>query len=270
MSMTAKVRTDIVGLIPAAGKAERIAPLPCSKELYPVAFRKVDEQGGMRCKVVCHFLLESMRAAGVSRALIVLREGKWDIPAYFGNGKMVDMNLAYLMMDLPYGVPYTLDEAYPFVGDSRVVLGFPDILFEPQDAFARLIDRQDETGADVVLGLFPTSEASTMDMVDLGPDGAVRGLHIKSGRTDLRYTWIIGAWGPRFTQFMHQYLAVHAKDADRRGRELFVGDVVREALSTDMRIETVVFEEGRCLDIGTPENMVKAVRREAAGRNFSG
>ena len=29
---------DIVGLIPAAGKAKRLGPLPCSKEIIPVSF----------------------------------------------------------------------------------------------------------------------------------------------------------------------------------------------------------------------------------------
>ena len=85
-----------------------------------------------------------------------MRKGKWDIPAYFGDGKMLDMNLAYLMMDLPYGVPYTLDQAYPFVQDAIIALGFPDIIFEPEDAY-RNCCQTEESNADIVLGLFPAS-----------------------------------------------------------------------------------------------------------------
>lgn len=39
-----------------------------------------------------------MHAAGITEAYIVLREGKWDIPAYLCDGAMVGMHLAYLMV----------------------------------------------------------------------------------------------------------------------------------------------------------------------------
>ena len=80
---------EVVGLIPAAGRATRIAQLPCSKEVYPVGFKTGGEGNTPVPKVVCHYLLEKMRLAGVTRAFIVLREGKWDIPAHLGNGTVI-------------------------------------------------------------------------------------------------------------------------------------------------------------------------------------
>ena len=56
-----------------------------------------------------------------------------------------------------FGVPFTLDQAYPFVRDATVAFGFPDIIFDGQDGFVKLLDRQLQTGADVVLGLFPAN-----------------------------------------------------------------------------------------------------------------
>ena len=88
------------------------------------------------------------------KAYIILREGKWDIPAYFGDGKSLNMHLAYLMMGLPFGVPYTLDQAYPFLQDALVALGFPDMIVEPDYAFVRLLAKREEVNADIVLGLF--------------------------------------------------------------------------------------------------------------------
>lgn len=58
---------EVIGLLPAAGQATRIAPLPGSKELYPIGFRSV-EGGSLRPKVVCHYLLEKMRLAGIRKA----------------------------------------------------------------------------------------------------------------------------------------------------------------------------------------------------------
>jgi glucose-1-phosphate thymidylyltransferase len=100
-----KVYQEVVGLLPAAGQATRIALLPCSKELYPIGFRPVDGGRSVRPKVVCHYLLEKMRLAGITKTYIVLREGKWDIPAYLGDGTIVDIHLAYLLIRQSPNVP---------------------------------------------------------------------------------------------------------------------------------------------------------------------
>ena len=262
------VYREVVGLLPAAGQATRIAPLPCSKELYPIGFRTSAEDGGLRPKVACHYLLESMRLAGITKAFVVLRKGKWDIPAYLGDGSMLDMHLAYLMMGLPFGAPYTLDQAYAFVQHALVAFGFPDIITKPDDAFVRLLERQAETNADVVLGLFVPDQPHKWDMVDLDDEGRIRRIVIKPTQTQLRYAWCIAVWTPAFTHFMHAYLEDLQKPGDRADgdhpgpdrRELYVGDVIQAAMRRDMRIEAVRFSDGVCLDIGTPDALVQAVR----------
>ncbi len=258
-----KTRREVIGLMPAAGEATRLSPLPCSKELYPVGFRPAEQGSSVRPKVVCHYLLEKMRLAGVTRAYIILREGKWDIPAYFGGGEILDMHLAYLMMDLPFGVPYTLDQAYPFVQDAMLAFGFPDIIFQPDDAFVQLLARQAVTNADIVLGLFPADQPQKIDMVDLDANGRVHQIVIKPRRTNLRYTWIIAVWTPVFTRFMHEYLSsVNA----HKQRELFVGDVIQEAIDKNWQVESVIYPHGTYLDIGTPGDLAKAVSSEIVSR----
>lgn len=170
---------NIVGLIPAAGQASRIAPLPCSKELFPIGFRDVKGKRGRDVKVVSHYVLEKLSAAGVRRAYIVLREGKWDIPKYFGDGSALEMHLACLTMGVPDGPPYTLNQACPFIEQSFVAFGFPDILFRPDDAFVQLFARQGATRADLVLRLFQAHNSCEMDMVETAPIGVVRSIQIK-------------------------------------------------------------------------------------------
>lgn len=248
---------ETIGLIPAAGLATRLGPLPCSKELYPIGVQGAPSGAP---KVACHYLLERMQTAGITSAYIILRTGKWDIPAYFGNGAKVGMNLAYLLMGSPFGAPCTLDQAWAFVRHARIALGFPDILFEPADAYARLLQHQTATGADVVLGLFPTDRPDKCDMVELGPRDEVRRILIKPAATDLRYSWMIAAWQPAFTDFMHAYVAA-AIPAQSDARELFVGDVVQAAIDGGLRVEAQRFDAGNVLDIGTPEDLRRAVRR---------
>jgi len=256
----------VIGLIPAGGTASRLSPIPCSKEIYPIGFDHLTKDGNPHPKVVCHYLLERLQLACISTVYIILRSGKWDIPSYLGSGKMLNMDLAYLMMDLPFGVPYTLDQAYPFVKDSIVALGFPDILFVPNDAFVQILVRQSETRADLVLAVVPTNRPEKWDMLDLDELGRIRRFVIKPTQTHLYYTWIVAVWTPVFTNFMHQYLITHhreirGQDAGQnlktQKRELYMGDVFQLAIEEGLSIETVVFPKGSCIDIGTPEDLLK-------------
>ena len=62
--------------------------LPCSKELLPVGFYPAHKNNDLHLKAISHYLFERMRLANILRVYIVLRKGKWDIPAYFADGKM--------------------------------------------------------------------------------------------------------------------------------------------------------------------------------------
>jgi glucose-1-phosphate thymidylyltransferase len=247
----------LVGLIPAAGRAERLGPLPCSKELLPIGFRETPR--GPAPKVAGHYLLERLRAAGVRRVFLVLHESKWDVPRYFGTGEMADLALAYLSIPGSRSVPETIDRAFPFVEDSIVALGFPDVIFEPVDAYARLIERQAATGADLVLGLFPTERCRTTDMVELAPDGRVTRVEVRPEATALRYNWLIAVWSPIFTRFLHEAV----RSAPEGGQEFQIGAVVRSAVAAGLQVEGVEIPGGSFRDVGTPAELAAAIREHA-------
>jgi glucose-1-phosphate thymidylyltransferase len=258
---------EIIGLIPAGGHAQRLSPLPCSKELYPVGFRSVDDGRSLRPKVVCHYLLEKMAFAGINKVYIVIRQGKWDIPNYLGDGSMLNLNLGYLMTSSTLGAPYTLDQAHPFVQDALVAFGFPDILFRPDDAFVQLLRCQGSTDADISLGIFPAHQPHVMDMVDVDGNGRIRSIIIKPSQTQLQYAWIFAVWTPVFTRFMHEFLQTHKPpngNSDRVEREeLSVGHVIQASIHNGLRAHAVTFNEGAYLDIGTPDDLVRAVQASA-------
>jgi glucose-1-phosphate thymidylyltransferase len=253
---------NIIGLFPAGGRASRIAPLPCSKEIYPVGMHHQSDKKSIRPKVAGHYLLEKMRIAGAKKAYVILGQGKWDIPSYFSNGKFLDMSIAYLVVETSYGVPFTLDQAYPFVKDAMVVFGFPDILFQPDEAFIQLIERQAETGADLVLGLFPASQPNKVDMVELDRSGRIIGLSIKPLETQLHYSWIIAVWTPLFTKFIHDFVQNFNKNNQNTQtvNEVFLGDVIKSAIQHEITIEKVIFDHATFLDIGTPEDLAQVIK----------
>ncbi len=248
---------EVIGLIPAAGRATRISPLPCSKEVYPVEPPRAEMGGGP--KVVSQFLLEKMSLAGASKAYFVLRPGKWDIPGYFGDGSRFNMRFAYLPLDESPGVPFTLDHAYPFVRHGRVAFGFPDILLNPPDAFVKMLDQQRRSSADVTLGVCRATAGLQNDLVDFDERGVVREMTLKPHDDPFRYSWALALWTPVFTEFLHGY--ADQNRASAHAFEISAGHVIQAAVHAGLKIEAIVLSEETYLDIGTPAGLAEALRR---------
>ncbi len=251
-------KVQIVGLIPAAGQATRLGQLPFSKELYPIGFEKHENEKYPR--VVSSYLLGNMAAAGVSEFHFVIRKGKWDIPAYFRSGKKYNYNICYHIADNEYGVPFTINQAFPFIKDKIVALGFPDNLFRPESAYnlviKELIKKKDVS---IALGLFPANRPEKCDMVDFDKDQIITEIKIKSTHTkNLNYAWVIAVWKPEFSLFLNDY--VENKLSTKTNNELLnneyhIGDVIISAIKNRMKVQGVLFSEGKFIDIGTPEDL---------------
>ena len=262
-------KDEVIGLIPCAGHATRITPLPCSKEVLPVGLGRSSD-GSLRPKVVSHYILEKMRQGGVSKVFFILRKGKWDIPQYYGSGAGIGMQLGYLVTEKTFGPPYTLDEAYPFVQGRRVALGFPDILIEPHNAYARTLERLAETSADIALSLYKPHKIQVSDMIAIDRSGRVRELVIKPNETKLAWGWIFAVWTPKFTDFMHEYLATSRTSAQQPGSglppELSVGHVIQAAVSEGLLVQSMIFRGKSYLDIGSPDGLQQVA--EGYGRRL--
>ena len=99
-------------------------------------------------------------------------------------------------------------------------------------------------------------------------NGRVRQILIKPFRSNLRNAWVIAVWTPAFTQFMHDHLFVFQETREpgndgnnvSKQRELSMGDVIQASIEHNLKIESVLFPECTSLDIGTSDDLVKAVR----------
>lgn len=261
-------------MIPAAGQARRLGPLPCSKEILPLLVRPT--AAGPAPRALCRHLLGCLGRAGVERAFVVTTAAKWDIPRHLTTGEEVAIGeaqqgatqageatapaLAYLCLPGSSSVPETLDRAYPFVAASIVALGFPDVLFQPEDAFRPLLRHRRETGADLVLGLFPAPDPRRTDMVEVDPEGRVQAIQVRPPASDLTYNWLLAVWTPRFTRFLHRQVAASRGGA---GSELQLGEIFRRALSAGLTVRGVPFPRGSYLDVGTPEDLQKVLTKRA-------
>jgi glucose-1-phosphate thymidylyltransferase len=247
-----------LAILPAAGEARRLAGvLGGSKEVAPV----VGAAGEPAQPAVLH-VLSALATAGVAEATIVLRRGKWDVAEAVGRGPVGGPPVRFVVTDPTPSVPHSLALALPPAGHGPVVLAFPDILLRPREAYARVLAAYRAGRSDLVLGLFPTRQPEKTDMVELAVDGSVRALVIKQPDRGLRWTWSLAVWGPRFGALLAARVA--ASPEGRRGdRELYVGDVVEEAIASGLSVAAERFPDGSYLDIGTPDDLRRAQRGES-------
>jgi len=233
--------SEYVALLPAAGIGSRLPDRLGSKEL--LRFGGGPESG----KPVISHVLSCMGLAGIRDVIVVLRDSKQDIFEYLTSSEWSHFRFAFEFTPGTSGVPETAALGLGGIQARNVVFGFPDILFEPRDAFVSLIEHLENSAADIVLGLFPTGNPGKMDMVAADDAGCVKEIQIKPDATALELTWILAAWRPSFSAYL---------STNHRGDHL--GDVFQLAMADGLRIESVPFIEGRSLDIGTPGDLDRA------------
>lgn len=242
-----------IGLIPAAGHGSRLG-VRGSKELSPIV-----AAGRPAPRPVILSLLDAMSAAGVQTAYVMLRRGKQDIPERLAQRAETAPRLTYITTGATASIPETLDRARPFIRGRDVLVGFPDIVIQPASAAAELVATRRRTGDDVTLALFPSDRPDKTDMVEL--DGErVRAFRVKPGPCELEHTWLLAAWGDRFTEFLGGYLRRHGGQPPHGSRvdELQISQVLEAALAEGFRIGGRVVPDGRFIDVGTPEDLVRA------------
>lgn len=247
-----RMREELVGLVPCAGRATRLGALSCSKELLPV--RHPDRPGAAPAPV-CEHLLGQMQRAGIERVLLVLREGKDDLRHVLGDGSALGISLSYVTLRESGSVPETLDHAYRQVRGARVAIGFPDVIATPGDALARLVAHHAAAGTDLALGLFPTDRPDKADMVEVDAAGNVLRIEIKPPGSALRWTWLLAVWSPAVTELLHAFVA---DPPATPGREPYLSDFVLRVMAAGLVVSTLAFPEGSHLDIGTPDDLARA------------
>lgn len=264
---------EIWGIFPAAGRASRLGRRKGpSKEILAVS-GGVDASAGAGsassdlvppARLACQDLLENFRLAGVHRALVLLRQGKWDIPKRLGTGAEFGVELAYRVLPETRGVPFTLAQAAPFLGDRLAALGFPDLLVQPRDLLARLVRHREQNDSDIALALVPCDRPASSDLVDVTARGKVRRIEIKPATTTLKWTWAFAVWTPRFTRFLVRWTESFNARSARLAREPHAADVFLGAMAEGFEIDALPVAAGKVLDIGTPETLEMA--RTAARR----
>jgi glucose-1-phosphate thymidylyltransferase len=121
----------------------------------------------------------------------------------------------------------------------------------------QLLSRHESAGADVTLGIFPTDRPEKLCPVEMDATGRILAMTDKPAQPKAMNTWGCACWSPSFTQFMHDYLAWIAPP----GSEVVLASVLRAAMADGLAVYGHFFPHGEYIDIGTPDDLVMAVRR---------
>ncbi|MET8053274.1 MULTISPECIES: sugar phosphate nucleotidyltransferase [unclassified Streptosporangium] len=255
--------TDFVGLVPAAGRGTRMAPLRYPKELLPIVYEQAE--GGARLRPVAEYALESLAGAGVGSAIVVVAPWKLEVVAYLGDGRHLGVDIAYLLQEEARGLACALDLARGWTRGRDVVFVMPDTVFTPPDALTRLRHVYEETGADLALAVFPTPDAHRLGPVILRGDRVHR-VFDKPADPPVMNTWGAAIWGDAFARLLHEGLLQDTRekapqnDSHRNG-EPVLGHYFDLAVRSGLRVRAVEFPGGAFQDVGTP----LAVRRSMEG-----
>ncbi len=165
------------------------------------------------------------------------------------------MALAYVVQPEPGGIPHALRCARPWLEDDDVVFAMPDTIFLPSDALARVHEERVASGADVMLGVFPTDEAERLGPVELDAAGAIVRIHDKPARAPQKNTWGVASWSRRASR---RSAAIGTRSARQAPRSA-LGHAFEAARAAGLDVRATMFASGRFLDIGTPRGLRAAL-----------
>jgi glucose-1-phosphate thymidylyltransferase len=246
------MNTDLIGLIPAAGKGVRLG-LPYPKELYPIIREN-------HYKPIAQFVLNNLTAAGVGHVVFVINETKHQLIGFFGNGQRFGCNISYVVQEqadgrgqsTSPGLAHALDSAYHLTQGKTVFFGMADTIMQPGDVFARSC-RVAVPEDEVILGLFTTERPEKFGMVRLDSEQRVLEIVDKPRQTNLTEMWGCIIWRPRFTEYLHDCVT-------RQGISDFAL-IMNQAIAAGFRFRGVHMAGGTYIDLGTYEEIMELDQR---------
>lgn len=246
----------MVGLIPAAGRARRLALAGGrSKELLPVP--DLRDPDGLEVPV-CEYLLRQYRQAGITELVVVRREEKRDVADHFAGPAGADFDVRDVVVAPTPGSAHSLSLGCRQVPGRLVAVGFPDIVLRPDTLCRDAVETLRASEADLCLAHVPIApdERRHWDISVLEGARVVR-LELKPERSAHRFAWTVAVWTPTFVAFLERWLA----DPDGGGRvrgEISVGHAYVAARSAGLEIVATVAGDGFALDVGQPERLIRA------------
>ncbi|AEY67245.1 sugar phosphate nucleotidyltransferase [Clostridium sp. BNL1100] len=245
----------LIGYIPAGGRGMRMKPFRLLKELLPVF---VPSERGNDVVLLIENAIQTLVFGGANDIICTVSKEKEAIiqsinDYYVGNTKA---NFAFVYQNLgnnEYGIPYAINESAPFLRGHTVFMKFPDTIIYPQDSFKQLYEFHTKKGADLTLGVFPTSHAERLGPVVMRDDGRVIRIEDKPKKPSVNNTWNILIWEDSFLNLLVEYVE-NIRNSTNVHKELLMYDIFYKAIESKLNVYGYTFEDGFCHDISCLED----------------
>ncbi len=237
----------MLGIVPAAGSATRMQPLSGSKELLPLGRHDGAGEAAGAIRVVSDYLVERMLLAGADRLCFIISGDKGDLVRYYARSRWGG-RIFFALQPQPSGLCDAVFRAAPLVrAREAVLIGLPDTVWYPRDAFAQRLR------AGVHLITFPVARPEEFDAVEEAPTGVVRRIEVKTPGSPTRRVWgAITAPGEVFLRLERFWRACD-------GQAQFLGDLFNAWIASG-ELVTCDRQGSRYWDIGTPAGYEQALR----------
>ncbi|CAM5593854.1 glucose-1-phosphate thymidylyltransferase [Streptomyces aurantiogriseus] len=229
-------------LVLSGGAGTRLRPIThtSAKQLVPVAN-----------KAVLFYGLESLAAAGVTEAGVIVGDTADEIRAAVGDGSRFGLDVTYIPQERPLGIAHAVliardylgdDDFVMYLGDNFIVGGITDLV----DAFRR-------TRPDAQILLTRVADPHAFGVAELDAAGQVVGLEEKpeQPKSDLA---LVGVY--LFTPVIHE--AVRAIGPSRRG-ELEITHALQHLIDSGADVRSTIIK-GYWKDTGNVGDMLEVNR----------
>lgn len=241
--------TEVIGLIPAAGKGLRLG-LPYPKELYPIIQKN-------RYKPVSEFILDHFTKTGVRHTVFVINETKHQLIGYFGSGQRFGCEISYVYQEqfvagsinsTSPGLAHALNSAYHLIKEKVVIFGMADTIILPDDGIQNLYKNFINSDSDITLGLFSTDFPQKFGMVVCNERNIVSEIIDKPITTELVFMWGCMVWNPRFSEFLRFQVT--------KG-EIDFAQILNNSIASGLKVCGYVVPFGKYYDLGTYEEIMQ-------------
>jgi len=233
----------------AAGRGTRMRELTAD---LPKPMIKV------RNKPILLHIIEGLQAAGIKNFLIVVGYHSEAIRNYFGDGTCFGLRINYATQPVQDGTGRVVNLARDFADNSAFILGYGDILINPQN-YKRLIDLADDVEA--IITVKRGEDVSKGGAVFLNENFELVDLHEKSERSSAISKRAVPFYNAGLYAFRPSIFEFTANLQPSPRGEYELTDAIRELALSGKKVKGLELT-GEWADVRDPEILAR-LNREA-------
>ena len=237
---------NIIGLIPCAGKGERVG-FPYPKELFPDL--RFDQYRPIFMNV-----FDSMIKI-VNEIVVVIDEQRDLLINYLKENCPNNVNIYFVLQKEAISLPHAILQAYPLIKNKYVLFGMPDTVIIDNECFEKIYQVLFNNNYDLVCGCFKTNIPEKFGMVEFENETDLIKKFIDKPKNYTKSDWMWGilAWSPIFSTILK-------KDFKMQNYNL-----TNDTMNISAKMQKAIgikFKKTFYYDLGTSEEIVDFIRKE--------